>query len=117
MEKRKYSRTSLITNFNTQFRLGGQDYTRIQVSNIGAHGCCVRLPVASAAYLKGRPVLENMILMHSDAKKYSLKGRVAWFDDGMKSNGKWIETGVEFLETPRDCAQEISDYVATAERK
>ena len=116
MEKRKHSRSSLITDFKTQFRLGGQEYTRIQVSNIGAHGCCVRLPVASAAYLKGRPVLENMILMHTDAKKYSLKGRVAWFDDGMNSNGQWIDTGVEFLETPKDCAQEISEYVAVTRK-
>ena len=117
MEKRKHTRTTKVTDFNTQFRLGGQSFTNINVSNIGVHGCCLQLPVASAKYLKDKPMLDNMILFHSDAKKYSLKGRVAWHDDGKNAQGKWITAGVEFLETPDDCTREIAEYVAVTAKK
>ena len=116
MEKRRTSRTSLITDYNTQFKLGGQSFSNIQVANIGTTGCCLQMPVASAKYLKNRPVLENMILLHADARKYSLKGRVAWHDDGKGTQGQWITAGVEFLDTPEECTQELSEYVV-ANRK
>jgi c-di-GMP-binding flagellar brake protein YcgR len=112
MEKRKFARTSIISDYNTQFRLGGQTYSKVQVSNIGTNGCCVQLPIASAQYLKGKPVLENMILFHGDSKKYSLKGRVAWHDDASHGTGKHVTAGVEFLETPTECSREIAEYVA-----
>lgn len=111
MEKRKYSRTSLVSDYTTQFNLGGKDFNRIQVSNIGTHGCCVRLPIGSAQYLKGKPLLENMILFHSDAKKYSLKGKVAWHEESSGAKDQWITAGVEFVDTPVDCEREISEYV------
>lgn len=117
MEKRKSSRTSLISDYNTEFHLGGQTYTNVQVSNIGTHGCCVQMPVGSAKYLKNKPLLDNMILFHSDAKKYSLKGRVAWHDDGQNPKGQWITAGVEFLETPEECTQEINEYVMATAKK
>jgi hypothetical protein len=117
MEKRKFSRTALVTDYNAQFHIAGQPFSNIQVSNIGTHGCCVQLPVGSAKYLKNKPVLDNMILFHSDAKKYSLKGKVAWHDDGKNLKGQWITAGVEFLETPDECAQEISEYVLATVKK
>ena len=117
MEKRRTSRTSLITDYNAEFLLGGQAFSKIQVSNIGTNGCCVQLPVGSAKYLKDKPVLDNMILFHADHKRYSLKGRVAWHDDGKNVQGQWITAGVEFLETPEECAQEIKEYVKVGMRK
>ncbi|GEM_PF-2709805 len=111
MEKRKHSRTSLVTDYTTQFNLGGKDFRKVQVANIGTHGCCLKLPIGSAPYLKGKPVLENMILFHSDAKKYSLKGKVAWHEDAAGPKSQWITAGVEFLDTPADCEREISEYV------
>jgi len=117
MEKRKCSRTSHINDYLTEFQVGGKAFSRIQVSNIGTHGCCVQLPVGSAQYLKGKPVLDNMILFHSNAKKYSLKGKVAWHDEGRDPKAQWITAGVEFLETPEDCSQEISEYVAATVKR
>ena len=116
MENRKYARTSLISDYNTEFKLGGQSYANVHVSNIGTRGCCVQMPVGSAKYLKDRPLLENMILLHADAKKYSLRGRVAWFDDGRQSKGDWIAAGVEFLDTPEECSKEIADYLKATSR-
>ena len=117
MEKRKFSRTALISDYNAEFHLGGETFSKIQVSNIGTRGCCMQLPLGSAKYLKNKPVLDNMILFHADAKKYSLKGRVAWHDGGKNLNGQWVTAGVEFLETPQDCAQEIKEYVTAAIKK
>jgi len=117
MEKRKTSRTSLISDYNAEFKLGDQAFSRIQVSNIGTSGCCVQLPVASAKYLKNKPLLDNMILFHADAKHYSLKGRVAWHDGGQNPKGQWITAGVEFLETPQECAQEIKEYVMASVKR
>ncbi|BDU73028.1 PilZ domain-containing protein [Mesoterricola silvestris] len=111
MEKRKHSRTALISDYTTQFHLGGKDFNKIQVANIGTHGCCVKLPIGSAQYLKGKPVLENMILLHADSKKYSLKGKVAWHEEPRGQKDAWITAGVEFLETPAECVREISEYV------
>jgi hypothetical protein len=107
MEKRKSARTSLISDYHTQFLLGGQAFTNIKVSNIGTQGCCLQMPVASARFLKDKPVLDNLILLHANAKKYSLKGRVAWHEPALDSQEPWLTAGVEFLETPVECKEEI----------
>lgn len=113
MEKRRYSRTSLINDYNTQFRLAGQAFSNIKISNIGTHGCCLQLPVGAAKYLRDKPVLDNMILFHADQRKYSLRGRVAWYDAGAANLRKdaWIQAGVEFLDTPEECTQELTAAV------
>ncbi len=111
MEKRNTARTALISDYNTEFRLGGQTYSNIQVSNIGPQGCCLRMPLASAKYLKSKPMLDNMILFHSGTKKYSLKGRVAWNEGEKETHDAWISAGVEFMDTPEECTREISEYV------
>ena len=117
MEKRNYSRTALISDYNTEFRLGGQTYSKVRVSNIGTNGCCLQMPVGTAKYLSTKPQLENMILFHSDAKKYSLKGKVAWVEELKNPKAEWITAGVEFLETPAECTREISEYVVGSHKK
>lgn len=107
MEKRKSARTSLISDYHTQFLLGGQTFSNVKVSNIGTQGCCLQMPVASSRYLKDKPVLENLILFHANARKYSLKGRVAWHDAGGDGKDPWLIAGVEFLETPVECQEDI----------
>jgi hypothetical protein len=107
MEKRKSARTSLISDYHTQFLLGGQAFTNIKVSNIGTSGCCLQMPVASARFLKDKPVLDNLILFHANAKKYSLKGKVAWSEAGVDAQDAYVTAGVEFLETPVECKDEI----------
>jgi hypothetical protein len=111
MDKRNFPRTSMVSDYSTQFHLGGQTYSKIQVANIGTHGCCLQMPIGSAKYLKDKPVLDNMILFHSDTKKYSLRGKVAWCDETPANKGSWITAGIEFLDTPEDCTREISEYV------
>lgn len=113
MEKRRYSRTSLINDYNTQFRLAGQAFSNIKVANIGAHGCCLQMPVGAAPYLRDKPVLDNMILFHADQKKYSLRGRVAWYDDGSSGGAgarkdACLYAGIEFLDTPEECTQDLT---------
>ena len=117
MEKRKYSRTSLISDYNTQFRLGGQSYSNIHVANIGTNGCCLKLPIGTAKILKDKPNLENMILFHGGSRKYAMRGRVAWHEPDQDSKGKYLNAGVEFLETPQECSQEIAEYVKATRRK
>ncbi len=112
MEKRDFYRASLKRDYSAQFQLGGQTYAEVQISNIGARGCCVRLPAASAQHLEGKPVLDNLLLFRPGAQPYALKGRIAWHDDLRSAKGDWITAGVEFMESPAACIREIRESVA-----
>lgn len=117
MEKRKFSRTSLLSDCSSQFKLGGQSYTGIQVSNLGVRGCCLQMPASTARQLKNQPLLENMILLHGGIRNYAIKGRVAWHDAHADAKATFIKAGVEFLDTPEECTREISEYVMATTRK
>lgn len=111
MEKRRYPRTSLISDYSSSFTLCGQTYANIQVANIGTRGCCLRLPAATAPYLRSRPALDNLVLLQAGNRRYSMKGKVAWYEEPPPREGPYLRAGVEFTEDPEACEPEVTAYL------
>ena len=110
MEKRSSHRTSLTLDFTSQLLLEGRTYAGAPVANISQSGCCIRLPAASAEHLKDHSEVDGLLLSRLTSGPYALKARIAWHSK--PGPGKWVKAGMEFLETPKACAAEISDRVA-----
>jgi hypothetical protein len=116
MEKRTSSRTSLLSECRSQFRMGGQSYNGIQVANLGPRGCCLQMPASTARQLKDKPFLENLILLQGGIRNFAIRGRVAWCEDHAPAKASFVKAGVEFLDAPEACTREISAYVMATTR-
>lgn len=110
MEKRHSHRTSLTLDYSSLLLLEGQTYAGAPVTNISQDGCCLRLPAASAEHLKDHELVDALLLSRLTSRPYGLKARVAWHTE--PGTGKWVRAGIEFLETPKGCSEEIQDRVA-----
>lgn len=112
MEKRQSDRTSLSLDFSTQMVLEGETYTGVPVTNLGVNGCCVKLPAGSAAHLKSHALVGRMLLAWPESGPYAVKARIAWHDAPRFGGARWVNAGVEFLETPAECVQVLRERVA-----
>jgi hypothetical protein len=110
MDKRSSHRTSLTLDYSSQLLQEGQTYAGAQVTNISPDGCCIRLPAASAQHLKDDELVDGLLLSRLTSGPFGVKARIAWHSE--PEGGKWVKAGMEFLETPKDCAEEIRDRVA-----
>ncbi|BDU77017.1 hypothetical protein [Mesoterricola sediminis] len=111
MEKRRYPRTSLISDTSSSFSLGGQTYANVHVTNIGTRGCCLRLPASTAPSLRSRPNLDNLVILQAGSRRYAMKGRIAWVAEPRAPADAFLQAGVEFTEDPEDCAPEVTEYL------
>lgn len=117
MEKRKSSRTPMLSDCRSQFHLGGQSFQGIQVANLGPKGCCLWMPASTARQLKDKPFLENLILLQRGIRNFAIRGRVAWCEDHASAQASFVQAGVEFLDIPEACTREISAYVMATTRR
>lgn len=112
MDKRSTVRTSMSLDFSTRLVLDGETYTGVPVTNLGLNGCCVKLPAAATPHLHPGARLERVELAGASAGPYTLRARIVWHDAPRFGGGKWVNAGLEFLETPADCVRELRERVA-----
>lgn len=113
MDKRLHSRVSVEPQCKARFQLGGQSYTNITVSNLGAEGCCIQMPAQSAGSLNDKCMLEGWELIHPSLPKGTLRARVVWYQNQSRPKTDYIETGVRFLDAPDSFTRDVDKYVTT----
>ena len=114
MDLRKHSRIAVETDCKAQFHLEGQSYSNIAVANLGAEGCCIRVPASAASTFKNRMLLEGMELIHPDLPKEAIKGRVVWLrtEKGAGKDSKdFVETGIQFTGASKNYGAQVDRYV------
>ncbi len=111
MEHRFYSRVPAEPRCRAQFQLGAQTYSDIPVANLGADGCCLRIPSQSVGGLSDKAFLDGWELIHPGLPKGSIKAKVAWVQGQDRARSGFIETGVQFLDAPEDYRRKLAYYV------
>jgi hypothetical protein len=111
MDLRKHSRIAVETDCKAQFQMEGQTYSNIAVANLGAEGCCIRVPASAATTFKNRMLLEGMELIHPDLPKEAIKGRVIWLRTEKGANQDFVETGIQFSGASKDYGVKVDRYV------
>lgn len=112
MDKRSFYRLPDPPGYSTELLLEGRTYSGVRVTNIGLRGCCLRLPVTSAAHLKDNALIDNLLLSGAQDDYYAVKGRIAWHAPSDAGRERWIKAGVEFLDAPEACVREIRELLA-----
>ena len=83
-------------------------------ANLGAEGCCIRVPASAASTFKNRMLLEGMELIHPDLPKEAIKGRVVWLrtEKGAGKDSKdFVETGIQFTGASKNYGAQVDRYV------
>jgi hypothetical protein len=112
MEKRLSDRTPLSQDYDGQVYLGGRTFAHVAVTDLGIHGCCLRLPAGAAEHLRDHALLEDLQLARPHSGPYVLKARIAWHARPWFGGSRWVRAGVQFLETPEPCVREFRERVA-----
>jgi hypothetical protein len=112
MDKRNSERTALSQDFLGQVYLDGRTYSDLAVTDVGVHGCCLRMPASAAEHVRDQTVIEDLQLSRPHSGPYFLKARIAWHGRPRFGGGKWLRAGLQFLETPVACDRELRERVA-----
>ena len=113
MDKRLHSRVAVETQCKARFQMGGKSYNNITVENLGADGCCIKLPSQAAPGLNEKTTLEGWELIHPSLPKGTIKAKVVWCHGQDQPRTEYIETGVQFMEVPSGYTRDLDKYVNT----
>jgi hypothetical protein len=86
-------------------------YTNIPVLNLGAHGCCVLIPIPVVNRFAAGPILESWKLVHPKLPKGTIKAKVVWCRNQGKVHPGFLEAGVQFLDVPPTYSQELAHFL------
>ena len=112
MDLRKHSRITAEPQCKASFKLGGQSYKDICVSNLGADGCCFELPNRLASGFKNLALLESVELSHPGLPRQTVKAKVVWMHSKKGAEKDCVETGIQFTGASQDYCQEVDRYVS-----
>jgi len=112
MDLRKHSRITTETQCKAQIHAGGQTFSDVSVTNLGADGCCVQIPAKTASGLKNKMMLEGFELIHPNLPKDAIKGQVVWLHDQQGADKNFITSGIQFQGAPQHFAQDVDRYVS-----
>lgn len=113
MDLRKHTRITAEPKCTASFKVGGQSYNNIAVSNLGADGCCLEIPSQSAKGIKNLAMLEGVELRHVGLPKQAVAAKVVWVHSKKGAEKDFLETGIQFQGAPEGYGQEVDRYVAT----
>jgi c-di-GMP-binding flagellar brake protein YcgR len=110
MENRRYPRVAVDPQCRVRFQLGDRCYGNIPIADLGAGGCCIRVPSQVAVGLAGQAPVESLELIHPRLPQEPIKARIAWVHGADGASGT-LESGVQFLEVPAAYTQRITEFV------
>ena len=112
MDLRKHYRITAEPQCKASFKLGGQTYKDICVSNLGADGCCFEMPSQIANGFKDLALLESVELTHPGLPRQTVKAKVVWIHNKKGADKDCVETGIQFSGAPAAFCQEVDQYVS-----
>ena len=112
MDKRHHSRLPVDSQGSVRFNLGGHLHEAIAITDLGVDGCCIQAPLEMGVLLKRHPVLMNWQLLGANLPDERITARVVWVEQGGRSYGSKLRTGVQFQKAPANYANSILRYVA-----
>ena len=116
MDLRQHDRIAAETSCTASFHSAGQSYHDIAVSNLGAEGCCLEIPVRSANGLKQRALLDGLELCHPGLPRQAIQAKVVWVHSKKGAERDFLETGIQFSAPPEGYTAELDRYVAALVR-
>ena len=115
MDNRHHSRISMGSQCQARVQVAGQPYQVVPVSDLGPDGCRIQVPAPPGATLDARSVLERLELIHPALPKEPVQAKVVWVHDQDPSGSGFVESGIQFLHTPPDYQQKLSNYLTFLE--
>lgn len=112
MDLRQHTRVITENQCTARIEMGGETYNDLAVTNLGADGCCLRVPAQAASNFKDKMVLEGMELIHPNLPKAAIQGTVVWHNGNASTKGEYLEAGIQFSDTPEGFIQKVDQYVA-----
>jgi PilZ domain len=115
VENRHHSRVSVDPQCRVQFQLRGEPYRNIPVSDLGADGCRVQIPIQSIGGLSDESPLERFELLHPALPSAPIKAKVVWVHaEGHPKTG-FIASGVQFMDAPAGYTRKLAEFVTALE--
>lgn len=94
-----------------RFLFAGRLYEDVTVSDLGAEGCCIKLPAESIRGLRVRSVLEGWVWTSPGLPGGPVSARVAWIRDHGQPRTDHISTGVSFRGAPAAYLRDLDRFV------
>lgn len=110
MGQRLFARLSYLPQCEATFLLGGQAFAQVPVLNLGANGCCVRLPALAAPLLEPKARLDRWTLVHPLLPTGPIKANVMW-SRLEEEQGGGLRAGVRFQDAPIGYTRRLDEFV------
>jgi hypothetical protein len=111
-EGRRYPRVSIGPDYELVFRVGAKVFTRAPINNIGAGGCCARIPFEDVEMIEKGAVVSNLFICGPKIPKKEMQGKVAWVvgkHPGHKDGFALV--GIQFINPPEEVMLMINDLI------
>ena len=118
VERRQAPRLSLGSGFHARFMIGEHLFAEVDLLDMSAGGCCLRLPQALSEGFRKGAALDEFHFVHPDLPQGVLQGRVKWVlgrnaGAAAATGPRYCLVGVEFALITAGLAQAIESYVAS----